>query len=107
MSEDLPDESSRLYRYVRQLDRRVTTLRHKASSRQPVLSVTWFVLICLLLIPAVAVVIFLIQRTHTQYVLLTGPPGSTTARLAPPAPVHSQQARAHRATAPSERHTGF
>ena len=83
MSSDLPDETSRLYRYVKQLDRRITTLRHKASSRQPVLSMTWFVLISLLLIPAVAVVIFLTYRTHTQYVLLTGPAGSTTARLAP------------------------
>jgi hypothetical protein len=42
MSFDLPDETSRLYRYVRQLDRRVT-----------------------------------------KYILLTGPAGSTTARLAP------------------------
>lgn len=36
MSFDLLDETSRLYRYVRHLDRHGTKLRHKASARQPV-----------------------------------------------------------------------
>jgi hypothetical protein len=83
MSFDLPDETSRLYRYVRHLDRHVTKLRHKAVSRQPVVGFKWLLITFVLVIPALAVVIFLIQRTHTRYVLLTGPAGSTTARLAP------------------------
>lgn len=83
MSFDLPDETSRLYRYVRRLDRRVTKLRHKAASRRPATSVMWLLLIFLLVIPILALASFLIQRTHTRYVLLTGPAGSTTARLAP------------------------
>jgi hypothetical protein len=37
MSFDLPDETSRLYGYVRHLDRHATKLRHKVSSRQPVM----------------------------------------------------------------------
>ena len=41
MSFDLPDETSRVYRYVRQLDRHVTKLRHKAASRQPVVGFKW------------------------------------------------------------------
>lgn len=36
MSFDLPDETSRLDRDVRPLDRHVTKWRHKASARQPV-----------------------------------------------------------------------
>ena len=83
MSFDLPEESSSLYRYVRQLDRHVTRLRHKAVSRQSVVGFKWLLLMFLRIIPALAVVIFLIQRTQTRYVLLTGPAGSTTARLAP------------------------
>ena len=83
MSDELPDELSRLYRYVKQWDRRITKLRHMALFRRPILSVTKFVLIFVLLIPAIAVVIFLVHRTHTQYVLLAGPAGSTTAYLAP------------------------
>lgn len=83
MSFDLPDETSRVYRYIRQLDRHVTKLRHKAASRQLVVDFKWFRFIFLLIIPTLAVVIFLIQRTHTRYVLLTGPAGSPTARLAP------------------------
>ena len=83
MSIDLPDETSRLYRYVRHLDRHVTKLRHKAVSRQPVVGFKWLLITFVLVIPALAVVTFLIQRAHTRYVLLTGPTGSTTARLAP------------------------
>lgn len=83
MSDDLPDEISRLYRYVKQLDRYFTKLRHNSISRQSILSATKFVLIFVLLIPAVAAVIFLVHRTHTQFILLAGPAGSTTAHLAP------------------------
>lgn len=83
MSDELPDELSKLYRYVKQWDRRITKLRHTTLFRRPILSVTRFVLIFVLLIPAIAVVIFLVHRTHTQYVLLTGSAGSTTAYLAP------------------------
>lgn len=73
MSFDLPDETSALYRYVRQLDRRVTKLRHKASSRQHVVGFKWLLILFFLVIPALTVVSVLIQRTHTRYVLLTGP----------------------------------
>lgn len=83
MDFDLPDETSRLYRYVRQLDRRLTKLRHRRVSRQPVVRFKWILLIFLLVIPVLALVIFLIQRIDTRYMLLTGPPGSTTAHLAP------------------------
>lgn len=82
MSDDLPDETSKLYRYVRTFDRQLTKLRHTASSRQPILSLTWLALIFLLIIPAIATVTFLTHRTHTRYVLLTGQEGSTTAHLA-------------------------
>ena len=38
MSDELPDELSRLYRYVKQWDRRITKLRHMALFRRPILS---------------------------------------------------------------------
>ena len=83
MSFDLPDETSTLYRYIRQLDRRLTKLRHTASSRQSVVGLKWIMILLLLVIPALAVVVFLIHRTDTRHILLTGPAGSTTAHLAP------------------------
>ena len=67
---DLPDEIARVYRYVRQLDRRVTKLRHKAASRQPVVGFKWLLVKFVLIIPALTVVIVFIQRTATRYVLL-------------------------------------
>jgi len=83
MSDDLPEELTKLYRYVKQLDRRINKLRHMTLFRRPVMSVASFVLIFVLFIPVTAVVIFLVNRTHTQYVFLTGPAGSTTAYIAP------------------------
>ncbi|HQY57936.1 MAG: TAXI family TRAP transporter solute-binding subunit [Nitrospira sp.] len=83
MSFDLPDETSTLYRYVRRFDRWLTKLRHTATSRQPMMGFQWILLTFLLVIPALAIIFFLIQCTHTRYVLLTGPAGSTTAQLAP------------------------
>lgn len=79
MSTDLLDDPFRLYRYVRQIDRRFARLRRAAASRQPVVGVKSLLLIFLVIIPALAGASFLIQRIHTQYVLLTEPPGSTTA----------------------------
>ncbi len=83
MSFDLPDESSGLYRYVRRLDRRVSKVRHKAASHLSGLGFKWLGLIFFFVIPMVVIVTLLIQRTHTRYILLTGPSGSTTAHLAP------------------------
>lgn len=54
MSFDLPDETSRLYSFVRRLDRRVTKLRQKAASRQPAVRFRWPLLTMLLIIPALA-----------------------------------------------------
>lgn len=91
MSFDLPDEASRAYRYVRLLDRHVTKPRHKAASRQSVAGFKWLLIKFVLVIPALTVVIVLIQRTATRYVLFTEPAGSTTARLTPPhGSIHSQ-----------------
>jgi len=83
VGDELPEELTKLYRYVKQLDRRITKLRHMRLFHRPILSVTSFVLIFVLLIPVIAVVTFLINRTHTHYVFLTGPAGSTTAYIAP------------------------
>lgn len=83
MSDDLPEELTRLYRYVKQLDRRINKLRHMTLFRRPVLSIASLMLIFVLLIPITGIMIFLVNRTHTQYVFLTGPAGSTTAYIAP------------------------
>lgn len=83
MSDELPEELSKLYQYVKQLDRRITRFRHMRFFHRPILRSTSFVVIFVLLIPAIATVIFLVNRTHTQYVFLTGPVGSTTAYIAP------------------------
>lgn len=83
MSDELPEELTKLYKYVRQFDRRITKLRHKTLFHRPILSVTSFVLIFVLFIPIAVVTVFLVNRTHMQYVFLTGPVGSTTAYLAP------------------------
>ena len=104
MSFDLPDETSTLYRYVRRFDRWLTKLRHTATSRQPMMGFQWILLTFLLVIPALAIIFFLIQCTHTRYVLLTGPAGSTTG---PTASDHSQRARSDRAVPPLEYRAGF
>lgn len=83
MSDELPEGLTKLYRYVRQLERRIIKLRHMTLSHRPILRVVSFVLIFVLLIPLIAAGIFLINRTHTQYVFLAGPVGSTTAYIAP------------------------
>ena len=83
MSDELPEELTRLYKYVRQFDRRIAKLRHKTLFHRPILSITGFVLFFVLVIPIIAAAIFLVNRTHKQYVFLTGPVGSTTAYLAP------------------------
>lgn len=83
MSDELPGGLSKLYKYVRQMERRVIKLRHMTLFHRPILRVVSFVLIFVLLIPLVTAGILLINRTHTQYVLLTGPVGSTTAYIAP------------------------
>lgn len=83
MSDDLPEELTKLYRYVKQLDRRINKLRHMTLFRRPVLSIASLMLIFVLLIPVTGIMIFLVNRTHTQYVFLTGPAGSTTAYIAP------------------------
>jgi TRAP transporter TAXI family solute receptor len=83
MSDDFPEEFTKLYRYVKPFDRRINKLRHMTLFHRPLLSVASFVLIFVLLIPVTAIVIFLVNRTHTQYVFLTGPAGSTTAYIAP------------------------
>ena len=43
----------------------------------------WLLITFVLVIPALTVVIVLIHRTATRYVLFTEPAGSTAARLAP------------------------
>ena len=83
MSTEFLDDSFRLYRYVRQLDRHIARIRRVAASRQPVVGIKSLLMIFLVIIPALAGASFLIQRIHTQYVLLTGPPGSSTAHIAP------------------------
>lgn len=47
------------------------------------IGLTWFLLVFVVLIPAVSLSLFLHLRTHTEYVLLAGIPGSTAAALAP------------------------
>ncbi|PXW89961.1 TRAP transporter TAXI family solute receptor [Nitrosomonas sp. Nm84] len=83
MSDELPGSFSKLYKYVRQMERRIIKLRHMTLFHRPILRVVSFVLIFVLLIPLITAGILLINRTHTQYVLLTGPVGSTTAYIAP------------------------
>ena len=82
MGFDLPDETSRLYRYVRRLDRRLVKLRRQALSYRPMVAFKWFLTTFALIIPVLALMWFLFHRTHTQYWLLTGPAGSTTAHVA-------------------------
>ncbi|MDE2389645.1 MAG: hypothetical protein KGN35_11310, partial [Betaproteobacteria bacterium] len=62
MSDELSDELTKLYKYVKQLDRRTVKLRHAPFFRRPILSAMSFVLIFVLLIPAIASVTFLISR---------------------------------------------
>lgn len=83
MSDEFPEELTKLYSYVKQLDRLVTKNRHMTIFGRSILSVAGFVLFFVLLIPVIASAIFLVNRSHTQYVFLTGPAGSTTAYIAP------------------------
>lgn len=83
MSDDFPDGLTKLYSYLNKLNRRFIKLRHKTFFRRPMISVISFVLIFVLLIPIIAIGIFLISRAHTQYIFLTGSSGSTTAYIAP------------------------
>lgn len=82
MGFDLPDETSRLYRCVRRLDRRLVKLHHQALSYRPMVAFKWFLTTFALIIPVLALMWFLVHRTHTQYWLLTGPTGSSTAHVA-------------------------
>lgn len=82
MNEELPEELIRLYKYVKQLDRRIRRLRHM-KLRRPLLSIKSLVLIFVFFIPMIAAAIFFINRANVQYVFLTGPVGSTTAYIAP------------------------
>ncbi len=83
MSDELPKELTRLYRYVKHLDRRISRLRHKTLFRRHLLGITSFVLIFVLLVPVLVITTFLLNRNYTQYIFLTGPAGSTTAYIAP------------------------
>jgi len=83
MSDELPEGITRLYRYVRQAERRVIRLRHMTLFHRPILRIVSFVLIFVLLVPLIVAGIFLTDRTNTHYVFLTGPVGSTTAYIAP------------------------
>jgi TRAP transporter TAXI family solute receptor len=83
MGTDLPDETSKLYSYFRRLDRRLAKWRHSASAVCKGIGLTWFLLVFAVLIPAVTLGVILHHRTHTDYVLLSGIPGSTAAGLAP------------------------
>jgi len=83
MSDDLPDETSSLYSYFKRLDRRVIRLRHKASTHLSGVSLSWFLVVFLFLIPSLAILGFVVQRTGTTHILLGGVPGSLTADLAP------------------------
>ncbi|MBL8498517.1 hypothetical protein ABF87_11910 [Nitrosomonas sp. JL21] len=83
MSDEFPEELTKLYSYLKKLNRRVIKLRHMHFFRRPVASVTSFVMIFVLLIPTIVTGIYLISRASTEYVFLTGPAGSTTAYIAP------------------------
>lgn len=84
MGGDLSEEISRIYKFVKKIDRVLIKFRSKNSfSRQSIVSFTKLALLFLLIIPIAAVTSYISYRINTHYFLLTGLPGSTTAKLSP------------------------
>lgn len=83
MSDEFPEELTRLYSYFKRLNRRFIKLKHSVFFHRPILSFIGFGLIFVLVIPLIVAGIYLITRNNTQYIFLTGPAGSTTSYIAP------------------------
>ncbi|MGV8712308.1 MAG: TAXI family TRAP transporter solute-binding subunit [Nitrosomonas sp.] len=83
MSDEFPEELTKLYSYLKTLNRRAIKLRHRRFFRRPMISVMSFMMIFVLLIPVIVMGTYLISRANTEYIFLTGPAGSTTAYIAP------------------------
>lgn len=72
------------YRFFKHAHRRWRRFAHQPLWRELLANTTWWAVLFLLIIPLAIFIGILIVRTHTTYYLLTGPSGSTAARLGPP-----------------------